>query len=247
DGEVFAELDACNEDPFTLERFHTLITLHAEKHKDFIIARVATKDGGSSPDREETRNEKYYYSYYTAHHINKVLFRTQPDEGLLHRMRAKNPLNNLTIVGDVHYFVIEWEHAQSVLAEHRRLTAPVANTMQTFAQASMDTFATLMNSLSTTLGVSRSAPTRRRSDPSIPVQSLTRSNRKDQPVLLQLYMQPEALEAGFPPLTASTFTAKYYASDDDFLMHASVRTYFRANALESDDAVLFTIPSSSQD
>ncbi|KNE66233.1 hypothetical protein AMAG_10472 [Allomyces macrogynus ATCC 38327] len=49
---------------------------------------------------------KFYYSYYAAHHINKVLFRTQPEEGLLHRMKAKNPLNNMTIVGDVSYYRI---------------------------------------------------------------------------------------------------------------------------------------------
>lgn len=40
------------------------------------------------------------------------------------------------------------------------------------------------------------------------------------------------------------YTAKYYASDDDFLMKASVRAYFKEHALETSDAVLFTIPSS---
>eukprot|EP00842_Homolaphlyctis_polyrhiza_P006713 jgi/Hompol1/7042/HPOL_001912-RA len=37
------------------------------------------------------------------------------------------------------------------------------------------------------------------------------------------------------------FEAVYYASDDDFLMKSSVRAYFKENALETDDAVLFTI------
>ncbi|KAI8621350.1 hypothetical protein BC830DRAFT_1039243, partial [Chytriomyces sp. MP71] len=61
----------------------------------FLLARVVTVD-----PQEETR---FYYSY-SAHHINKVLFRTQPEEGLLHRMKAKNPLNNMVIIGDVHYY-----------------------------------------------------------------------------------------------------------------------------------------------
>ncbi|KAI8817110.1 uncharacterized protein EV422DRAFT_542466 [Fimicolochytrium jonesii] len=91
-------LEAENEDPFTLEGFDSLIQMHIEKEKDFIIARVTTVD-----PNDETR---LYYSYYAAHHINKVLFRTQPEEGLLHRMKAKNPLNNMTIVGDVHYYVV---------------------------------------------------------------------------------------------------------------------------------------------
>ncbi|KAI8919853.1 hypothetical protein DFJ77DRAFT_538706 [Powellomyces hirtus] len=91
-------LEATNEDPFTLEPFESLIDMSVEKEKDFILARVTTVD----PNDEN----RLYYSYYAAHHINKVLFRTQPEEGLLHRMKAKNPLNNMTIVGDVHYFVV---------------------------------------------------------------------------------------------------------------------------------------------
>jgi hypothetical protein len=58
---------------------------------------------------------KYYYSYYAAHHINKVLFRTEPSLGLLHRMRAKNPLNNMTIVGDVHYYVVNYRESKKKL------------------------------------------------------------------------------------------------------------------------------------
>ncbi|TPX53343.1 hypothetical protein SeMB42_g00818 [Synchytrium endobioticum] len=99
-GELLVDvLDAGNEDPFTLEPFESLIAMHAEDNKDFILARVTTVD-----PQDETR---FYYSYYAAHHINKVLFRTQPEESLLHRMKAKNPLNNMTIVGDVHYYAVK--------------------------------------------------------------------------------------------------------------------------------------------
>ncbi|RKO99439.1 hypothetical protein CXG81DRAFT_1501, partial [Caulochytrium protostelioides] len=91
-------IDASSEDPFTLESFQSLARLHALAGKDFLIARVVTLDP-DDPSRE-------YFSYYAAHHINKILFRTQPEQGLLHRMRAKNPLNNMTIVGDVNYYVV---------------------------------------------------------------------------------------------------------------------------------------------
>ena len=40
--EVVDVLDACDEDPFTLETFESMINLHAEKNLDFIIARVCT-------------------------------------------------------------------------------------------------------------------------------------------------------------------------------------------------------------
>ena len=75
-------IDAENEDPFTLEAFSSLLAVHAAASKDLILARVITVD-----PHDETR---LYASYYAAHHINKVLFRTQPEEGLLHRMKAKN-------------------------------------------------------------------------------------------------------------------------------------------------------------
>jgi hypothetical protein len=78
-----------NEDPFCLETFETLIEAHARQNKDFVIARVMTND----PQDEK----RLYYSYYQAHHLNKVLFRTQPEEGLLHRMKARNVSIECTI------------------------------------------------------------------------------------------------------------------------------------------------------
>ncbi|KAJ3302752.1 hypothetical protein HDU76_005474 [Blyttiomyces sp. JEL0837] len=92
-------LDSMNEEPFTLETFEKMIRLHARKGKDFIIARVTTVDPHG--------DQRFYHSYYAAHHINKVLFRTQPEEGLLHRMKARNPLNNMIIIGDVYYYCIK--------------------------------------------------------------------------------------------------------------------------------------------
>jgi hypothetical protein len=41
------------------------------------------------------------------------------------------------------------------------------------------------------------------------------------------------------------YEAKFYATDDDFLMKSSVRQYFKNQAIEADDAVLFTIPSTT--
>ncbi|KAF9143705.1 hypothetical protein BG015_000347 [Linnemannia schmuckeri] len=103
---IVDELDAMDEDPFTLDSFENLMRMHASKGKDFIIARVTTQDPNDA--------EKHYHSYYGAHQINKVLFRTQPEEGLLHRMKARNPLNNMLVVGDVHYYIISAADVKAV-------------------------------------------------------------------------------------------------------------------------------------
>ncbi|KAI9346624.1 hypothetical protein BDR26DRAFT_800031 [Obelidium mucronatum] len=108
-------IDSMDEDPFTLDSFERMIRAHALKGKDFLIARVATVD-----PQDETR---FYYSYYSAHHINKVLFRTQPEEGLLHRMKAKNPLNNMVIMGDVHYYSIKAISVNLALLTNRNLAS----------------------------------------------------------------------------------------------------------------------------
>lgn len=94
------------DDPFSLESFEIIIRNRARVGKDFIIARVKTVDAVG---------DKNLFHYYCAHQINKVLFRTQPEEGLLHRMKAKNPLNNMTIEGDVHYFSIRAQHVIELL------------------------------------------------------------------------------------------------------------------------------------
>ena len=77
-------IDTTTEDPFTLESFFDILSLHHTHKKDFLIARVLTEDSG---EKKDARN---YYSYYCAHQINRVLFRTQPDLGLLHRIKANN-------------------------------------------------------------------------------------------------------------------------------------------------------------
>ena len=92
-------LDCDAEESFTLETFGNLLKAARGAHKDFIIARVTTLDPtGIKP--------QLYHSHYSAHQINKILFRTQPEEALLHRMKSRNPLNNMLIVGEVNYFAI---------------------------------------------------------------------------------------------------------------------------------------------
>ena len=116
-------LEADEEDPFSLESYENLIHLHQKEKKDFIIARVTTKDDDG----------KIYHSYYSAFHINKVLFRAEP--GLLHRMVAKNPLNNMEIIGDVHYYRIE---AKNIPYDNNR-TPTTASPVRSLLSASPQT------------------------------------------------------------------------------------------------------------
>ena len=68
--------------------------------KHFILARVQTWDH-KQPDRA-------FYSYYNAHHLNKLLFQTQIylDKKLIHRLHVLNPLTNTDIIGNVVYFMV---------------------------------------------------------------------------------------------------------------------------------------------
>lgn len=92
-------VDSHNEESFTLESFLKLIVACYRSRKHFLLARVTTIHP-SNPSHK-------YYSYYDAQHLNKVLFTVQPERQLLHRMRAKNPLNNMPILGNVQYFYID--------------------------------------------------------------------------------------------------------------------------------------------
>ncbi|RKO94809.1 hypothetical protein BDK51DRAFT_30964 [Blyttiomyces helicus] len=83
-----------NEEPFTLESFSSLARTHARAGKTLILARVVTEDG-----------RRFYYS---AHQLNKVIFRRKGEEGAyLFRLYALNPLTNTEICGDVEYFAVE--------------------------------------------------------------------------------------------------------------------------------------------
>jgi hypothetical protein len=52
------------------------------------------------------------------------------------------------------------------------------------------------------------------------------------------------VKLGGEELTNKFYRATYHSSDDDYLMHPSVRLYFKQNALEDQDQLLFTISTS---
>lgn len=164
-------LDTANEETFTLETFEALIRTARAAEKTFLLARVTTvdpKDAG-----------RLYFSYYSAYQINKVIFRTQPEEGLLHRMKSRNPLNNMLIVGDVHYFAVTPEEFDRAWA----------------------------SALPEDAGVS---------------------------------------SVSLVPGAPIAYEAKFFATDDDFLMRTDIREFFRRNSVAPDDYQLFQLHRRSE-
>ncbi|CAB4475736.1 hypothetical protein RhiirA5_359526 [Rhizophagus irregularis] len=347
DNLLIHEFDATTEDPFTLESFDTLIQQHSEKDKDFIIARVTTVD--------PTDELKSYHSYYSGHHINKVLFRTQPDQGLLHRMKAKNPLNNMNIIGDVHYYVVKASSVKklptftksSSMSTTSKKTLRVNGESTIMATSSLDKVekgVTKINidnidDIRSNSNKLRSAPPSiwnferndDDDDEKFAIEMESTSNNKRWSADDSLKPLPKAITANhnsstsgadenferlltnfklqtfnnhddnennshsskiiIPPLVNNEisvsishndlkeqqidspitltqsptkdshsisineeegvedgtiyYKAKFYATDDDFLMHSVIRHFFKANALEPMDAQLFTINTSS--
>ncbi|KAI9002567.1 hypothetical protein DFJ74DRAFT_746388 [Hyaloraphidium curvatum] len=223
-------LSAC--DPFTLDSFSKLLRAHARAGKDLIVARVTTVSSG-----------KLFHDIYAAHAINRVLFRTQQSEGLLHRMKARNPLNNLEIVGDVWYYSVNADEARTTLAAlkgngswHKR-SRSVGPPGYRAVGLGEDPPALVETTI-------RTFP------PVVTVEDCDRSSPIDAvelrpeawPDLPPPYVRPGA-ESVKPPAVGQSviFGAKFIGTDDDFLMKAETRAYFRANALDHSEAVLFEL------
>lgn len=312
--EMIDVIDARNtEEPFTLDAFDELVQMHLDKGKDFILARVTTVD--------PLDDQRFYYSYYAAHQINRVLFRTQPELGLLHRMKAKNPMNNMTIVGDVHYYVIKQASSpktklgglnktRSPLREKffdELVLSPQVNSrimaIKSNAVNSKELFGGAPIASPNRHPISRLDSLRRNSaddaysDPPTPlassVPSLPGSTKQENAVDFSYLEETDASYRKVRSITfhnnrdgarsvaewvhmhngnkkrgrsldrpnisgrlkddenemdrsilgeeAPAWEARYFASDDDYLMQASIRAYFKKQALETQDTVLFSI------
>lgn len=97
-------LDAETIEVFTFEKFNDLLISCAKDDKDFIIARVTTQDPFTGI---------IFYNYYSAIELNVILFCIE--NGVLYRVRTKNPVNNLNILGKVFYYRITPEILKSVM------------------------------------------------------------------------------------------------------------------------------------
>lgn len=223
-----AVMDATDEESFTLDTFDRLIRKAYGQGKSFLLARVTTEDP-HDPDR-------LYHSYYSAHHINKVLFRTQPELSLLHRMKSQNPLNNMPIVGDVDFYIIDPKSVEKAIKQlhietkkdefskpelskvgkkHRR-TMSDTNYRQHLAEESRLTLAPIVSYQSSIHEMTESTS-------ALILKPSTEGERK-----------------------RIQYEATFFATDDDFLMKNEVREVFKKHSLNPDDYMLFTLHANSQ-
>merc|ERR1711915_779814 len=79
------------------------------QNKDLILARVNTPD--------PYRQDLLCSYYYIASEVNKVLFKYESSRRLLHRMKVRNPLNNMYIIGQVQYFRIKKEEVDRAIVD----------------------------------------------------------------------------------------------------------------------------------
>jgi hypothetical protein len=223
DGEY---LDAANEETFTLDTFESLIRAARTRGKTFLLARVTTVD----PENLT----RLYFSYYAAHQINRVIFRTQPEEGLLHRMKSRNPLNNMLIVGDVHYFAISPEDFDRAWML-RQLKMEQRQVLRTSSPL------TKLGNSETDLRRFVSASGHRRAMSESRQQLANRSTASlpeiSQVVERQMQENDEDENSSIPVL----YEATYFASDDDFLMRTDIRELFKQNSVNADDYQLFQL------
>jgi hypothetical protein len=94
-------ISANSVETFTLEEFRTLIIESKIRNIDFILARVTTEDPNDPTI--------LYNFYYTASEINRILYRSDSERHLHHRMIIRNPLNNMDILGQIYYYKISVE------------------------------------------------------------------------------------------------------------------------------------------
>lgn len=215
--EEMDEIDANAFETFTLEEIRSLVLAYKQKDKDFLIARVTT------PDPEN--GNLFYNFYYAAAEINRVLFRYESTRRLLHRMKVKNPLNNMFIVGQVFYYKLTQEEIDRAILEYYYGEDKENN---------------------------RDVYTEYKHTASSESENLLKHSKSMMETKEQNHSMDE-LKNNFkripkPPAGRKLiYEAHYFASDDDFLVSSEIRDYFRQNALDPDDEFLYEIDRTQND
>jgi hypothetical protein len=264
DVEQQTEIDGGAEDIFTLESFRNLI-MHSYRHgKAFILARVMTIDPGPN-------YAKCYWSDYAAHHINKILYRTELEKNLLHRMRCRNPLNNMIIVGRVNYYAITPEAVSRSHLEYEKRTGErmilesrvlpwesgagqgnVSQVSVALSEGSLQKASISGNHKKsyseTALDLIEAKKTSRRSFNLEQKETLIESNSEAHRDLQRNSMAADAHKNSSPeqviiPIEQEVvaYEAKFVGTDDDFMNDADFREFIEINAVNKDDAKLFQL------
>ena len=190
----YSTLDTETIETFTLEGFRELLVSYLKEDRDFIIARVTTQDSSTSI---------IFYSYYSAIELNKILFCIENNNNLLYRIKARNPINNLKIVGDVSYYKVTPEILRNAI-DNSKLKQTGMECGQQHQHNSLET----QNPGDSNLAEEKSQPNSgSRELPGCGNTSQSAESTNDEIVI----------------------EAEYFASDEDLLFDLSTRKYFAGN------------------
>lgn len=227
------EIDANAHETFTLEEMRVLIMNYRKKNKDFLIARVTTQD----PEN----NSVFYNFYYAASEINRTLFRYEPSRRLLHRMKVKNPLNNMYIIGQVFYYKITPHDVDKTIVKYLfNQVNPSNKSRKAFSAIFRHKYDPQ----------SRSRTQRAKDSLDIREQRLVMEDfdgKRPRAIIDDLGAKRIAFPENIDYNKKIKYSAKYFASDDDFLAKQEVRDYFKRNALESEDEFLYDLDRTQND
>lgn len=229
------KLDANEAETFTLEEFRNIILEFRRNDKDCIIAKVSTPD--------QDRSEASYCDYYLASEINKILFKFERERRLLHRMRVRNPLNNQFIIGPVHYYKITCFEVDKAVINFFFDASNLTETNQ-HRKAFSEVFRTTSSSNSEEMRKEKAKDTSDLTSRD----EITQSLMDESPRTLLDDVLNGKLKVPSKKRNAKLFyTACYFACDDDFLMCADVREYFRTNSLDPSEEFLFELDRTHND
>lgn len=221
--EELDEIDGNIYETFTLEEIRCLILAYREKDKDFLLARVTT------PDPEN--GNLFYHFYYSAAEINRVLFRIEANRRLLHRMKVKNPLNNMLISGQILYYKIPMEKIDQTITNYF------------YSYEDRDVHSEKLQISSDTLTA--------HPDASSKVHQSTQSFRKyyEEKTINDLEKDIKTIKSVMKKKNKQklVYKASFFATDDDFLVCSDIREYFKKNALDPNDEFLYEIDRTQND
>ncbi|KAH9385681.1 uncharacterized protein NEMAJ01_0577 [Nematocida major] len=221
--EASYHLDVVNaeeSEPFTLESFRQSILESLKAGKEYILAKVTTSDPANA--------SSLYNYYYSAFEINKILFKYEADRHLLHRMKVRNPMNNMFIMGQVYYYRISYESLE--------------NALQEYDHPSEESTRGKMKAFSEVLPSTRNISASYIDQISVKKEPELRTISRD---LFETLARPrEAVESSDRKLK---IRALYFANDGDFLVKSGTREFFKRNAVNPDDYFIFKLERAQND
>lgn len=227
------EIDASAHETFTLEEMRSLIMTYKKTNKDFIIARVTTPD----PDNQSV----FYNFYYSATEINRILFRYEPSRRLLHRMKVKNPLNNMFIIGQVFYYKITPAEVDRAIVNY------YFNSNQQ-KKKSRKAFSAIFRHNHTFFDHDKSAKSKDSMYLDEKYDGTEKLNEKQHSEIIEKMIKGEIeMPKEISEDRKICYSAKYFASDDDFLIKQDIREYFKRNAIDPEDDFIYELDRTQND